>query len=608
MRRNRLSILAALLAAAAPTALAAQVGTPGEIVQASSPDADALAEQVRLLAANPLDLDALVTAGELATRLGDTGGAENFFARARSVNPANPRLIAANAVLLVRTEHPGEALAQFAKAERAGHDITPYLPDRGLAYDLVGDQPRAQRDYRRALQRDNDDETVRRYALSLAISGQREAALDQLDPLIRRSDRAAWRIRCFVLAMTGDIDGAKTIASDMLPAGMAAGLNRFFTLLPGMSATDKAFAVHFGELHGSNARLADARLAPPLPPIPLEPVARPAPPPVVLAAVDTGTKSKQRPRRGRRVANDRPAVSAADAPTPLKLEFDPQPPSPQPPRLEAEQLAIETQQQLAASRPIQTIPPESSTRIPRNADVVTATPTPIPEPAPTPAPASPPSRGLPERPSETVSTATPTVAAPTRPAPAPDIAPAQPKPRKASRPVREETDILEAIVSNLDAPAPSTKGASAPATKPSASAATADDPCKPAKTARKGAPTRGRKAAACPTDEKPTAKTAKAKDEPAKKEPARVWVQVAGGANEESLVKAWAAVKAKAPAAFKGRQGWTTPLRATNRVLTGPFKTRQEAQSFVNTLAKSDVSAFVFESTAGQKVSKLGAP
>ncbi|MBX9813112.1 MAG: SPOR domain-containing protein, partial [Sphingomonas sp.] len=53
------------------------------------------------------------------------------------------------------------------------------------------------------------------------------------------------------------------------------------------------------------------------------------------------------------------------------------------------------------------------------------------------------------------------------------------------------------------------------------------------------------------------------------------------------------------------RQGFTTPLRATNRVLTGPFKTRDEAQEFVNQLAKSGLSSFVFESAGGQKIAKL---
>ena len=89
-------------------------------------------------------------------------------------------------------------------------------------------------------------------------------------------------------------------------------------------------------------------------------------------------------------------------------------------------------------------------------------------------------------------------------------------------------------------------------------------------------------------------------------EPARWWVQVAGGANVNDLPKAWNALVAKS-SALKGRQAWTTPLRFTNRLLTGPFKTDDEAQAFVNKLAAGGLSAFTFESEAGQKVTRLPA-
>lgn len=85
---------------------------------------------------------------------------------------------------------------------------------------------------------------------------------------------------------------------------------------------------------------------------------------------------------------------------------------------------------------------------------------------------------------------------------------------------------------------------------------------------------------------------------------ARIWVQVAGGANEDDLGKAWAAARAKAPA-LASRAAYTTPLRATNRVVTGPFKTEAEARAMVNTLAKQGLFAFTFTSAAGQKMTRL---
>ena len=86
----------------------------------------------------------------------------------------------------------------------------------------------------------------------------------------------------------------------------------------------------------------------------------------------------------------------------------------------------------------------------------------------------------------------------------------------------------------------------------------------------------------------------------------RIWVQVAGGANESDLPKAWSTAQKKA-AVLKGRQAYSTPLRATNRVVTGPFETEAEARAFVNQLARQGVSAFQFTSSAGQKMTKLPA-
>ena len=97
---------------------------------------------------------------------------------------------------------------------------------------------------------------------------------------------------------------------------------------------------------------------------------------------------------------------------------------------------------------------------------------------------------------------------------------------------------------------------------------------------------------------------AAAEKKAARAEPARYWVQVAGGANKGDLDRAWSDVQKKAPA-LAGKKAYTTPLRATNRVVTGPFKTEAEARAMVNTLAKQGVSAFTFASEAGQKMTRL---
>jgi hypothetical protein len=103
---------------------------------------------------------------------------------------------------------------------------------------------------------------------------------------------------------------------------------------------------------------------------------------------------------------------------------------------------------------------------------------------------------------------------------------------------------------------------------------------------------------------KALADKAAAEKKAAKAEPARYWVQVAGGANKGDLDRAWAAVQKKS-SVLAGKKAYTTPLRATNRVVTGPYKTEAEARAMVNTLAKQGVSAFTFASEAGQKMTRL---
>jgi len=262
-----------LIAGTMPLLCAMPVTAQVMVAPAPSGDADELAAQMRQLAADPQNLAALVRAGELALRLDDATAAAGFFARAERIDPRNARIKAGLGSLLVGEERPGEALRRFAEAEALGADPRGFVADRGLAYDLIGEQERAQRDYRAALRYGTSDETVRRYALSLGISGKRDEAYAVLEPLLRRSDRGAWRSRAFILAMSGDPVGASQIATSMLPAGMAQGLQPFFDRLPSLPAADRAFAVHFGEVRATPQRLADARLIPPLPALGPDPYA-----------------------------------------------------------------------------------------------------------------------------------------------------------------------------------------------------------------------------------------------------------------------------------------------------------------------------------------------
>ncbi|MGK6355895.1 SPOR domain-containing protein [Sphingomonas sp. DT-207] len=612
MERIRFLRPLALAAALAAGAVPAQAQTTGMVAR-PNPDADQLAQEIRVLAASPQNVPALLRAGELSVRLGDTAAAFAFFARAQSVDPANPRILAGRAMALVRLARPGEALRLFQTAEARGVQMRDYAADRGFAYDLLGQPLLAQRDYKLALQTDRDDETVRRYALSLGITGNIDEAMRQLDPLLRRQDRAAWRTRAFVQAMNGDVAGAERIASTMMPGNMGSALAPFFRRLATMTPGDRAFAAHFGEISPTPARLADARMAPQMAPyVPQQqPVQVAQAQPPARATNDRRSRTAQR-RSSRTTATQAPVQTAGAQPAPA--------------RTTAQAPVAQAPAQTAAASP----PPQPAPR-----PVVQAPSRPIVQPLPSTASTSaatqPVTRGVVAQggpaiiqpdsaPPVRLASAQP-LPAETRPQPqaqrpvtqasaavsVPVASPAPPGPARAG----EEDSVLASIVANLTIPARELEVVSAlpvelppstPVAAPARVAAAAPATPAPTKAAPKPKPEAAKPAAAKP-DPKPTKKP----EPKAKPEPSRIWVQVASGANEESLSRAWSRVETKAPAAFKGKTGWSLPDRATNRVLAGPFKTKGEAQAFVNTLAKSDVSAFVFTSEAGQKATKLAA-
>ncbi|MEG3165029.1 SPOR domain-containing protein [Sphingomonas sp. PB2P19] len=722
IRRFPFSLAAALLLAASPGAVAAQA-----VVQPlpGTTDADRLGEVMRRVASDPRDVDALLRAGELSIDVGDLGGAAALFARAEKVDPRNGRVKAGMASILVRSERPGEALRYFAQAESFGWDARRFVADRALAYDLIGQQDRAQRDYRVALRDAPVDETVRRYALSLGISGKQALALQQLAPLLQKTDRGAWRARAFILAMTGDVPGAERIATTMMPAGMAQGLLPFFARLPLLPPSDRAFAVHFGEIHATPERIADARMAPPLPVLGADPTA-----PVMMASGQparapeptsrTSRRADSRDRRARAGRVETAAVSPASTRQLAMLQPLPQ---------TAPQLATRGVEQPARTTVVPTIvaqpaprapvavqpavrPPVATVQAVAPAVVTPSVPvrsvterlpaaTVVPAPAtssqilgavtpkpvisavtptssiaaitPTPSLAAvtpTPSVSVQAAPrastdvAETVPTATRPIATPgfssgtvttvaipgsaagtavTAPvagpparsdvaATTPSTAVVAPEPTVSGR--TGDDSILARIVAGLSIPASELDVAPIVAAPASGAMPTvADDGARvvaeaKAKAQRDAAAkvVLARKLAAekkaadkkavldkkALADKKAAAAEKAIADKEAAEEkriaranPPRIWVQVAGGATEGDLPRAWKAVKAKAPTVFGSRAGWTTPLRATNRVLAGPFKTDAEARTFVNQLAKGGVSAFTFTSDAGQPVTRL---
>ena len=278
---------AAALFAIAATALGAAV--PATAQGSYSPYDEtataALARYVRALTADAKDFASLIGAGRAALELGDTQAAAGFFARADEVAPRRPEPQAGMGAVSVANGEARAALPYFIRAQQLGASVTSFAAHRGLAYDLLGLQAEAQADYRLALNGADKDLARARLALSLAVSGNRTAALETLSPLVAKGDPAGARARAFVLALTGDANGAR-MAIDMAMPGSSSSLAPFLTRLGGLSAGQKAAAVNLG-LFPDSADAGYAYASATLPPAPTAPAIAYSAPPPPRAAVRT---------------------------------------------------------------------------------------------------------------------------------------------------------------------------------------------------------------------------------------------------------------------------------------------------------------------------------
>src|SRR3546814_15611891 len=131
--------------------------------------------------------------------------------------------------------------------------------DRGLALYLTGDPERAQREYKLALdRRPGDPEILRRYAVSLGITGKWQDAEKLLDPLLRQRDKPAWRDRAFILAMNARSKHAKDITQVTMPKDMADANQPFMKRIHRLHVRQRASAVRYPNFPSGVAPLAPA--------------------------------------------------------------------------------------------------------------------------------------------------------------------------------------------------------------------------------------------------------------------------------------------------------------------------------------------------------------
>ena len=256
--------LSLVLVAGGAPALAQSGDTVSRAVVQPLPPAasDDLNAALLRLAADRRDVDALISAGLASLSLDDIDAAIGFFGRAKELSPENPRIAEGMGAAYVRSGRPVEALSLFEQADQAGIGTGTLWADRGLAYDLVGQNDAAQTAYRRALQGKNDPAVRQRLALSYAIAGNREAFEDELRPLLEERDYNAYRTRAFGLAVLGQADEALEIARAVMPRDLAGRMEPYLRFMPRLTKSQQAAAANLG-LYPSATRIGrdDPRIA-----------------------------------------------------------------------------------------------------------------------------------------------------------------------------------------------------------------------------------------------------------------------------------------------------------------------------------------------------------
>lgn len=577
--------LALAFVATAGAASAQQRVRPGQTIShpvvQPLPSQDSLQLNAALsrLGRDPRDLGALIDAGNAALAMGDADAATGFFRRADQVSANDPRVKAGLAGALVRNGKPIEAIPLFDAAELAGAKPAALAADRGLAYDLVGDNATAQRLYRLALEREPDEEVTRRLAVSLAISGDRRGSEAALLPLLRKQDKPAWRTRTFALAILGEADEAVRTARTILPQNLAESMSPYLRYMPQLTRAQQAAAANLGDFPRASEIGRDdpryARFATTA--APALAVADPAP---AARATQPARDSAQR-RRAERASTQRTTRVAPPVPQPMRQSARP----------DAEQAVVPAAPARSMSAPVTasattTVPPlaaiaeQQGSRgarvsgelpaLPGAKPAVAASPTmPTPSPALAPTPAAAPASGG-------------------------SMAAVSPSPALASATASTELDAPAARISLAEAFRDFGKPSTSITLAPGAVDISHITPARPKPEPVKPEPAKPEPVKAAPPKPAPPS------------HPSRIWVQLGVGQNKRALAADWSKLARKATTAFKGQKPFVSEMGQTNRMLAGPFDSAAQANKFVAALHEAGIDGpYIWTSPAGQVVDAL---
>ena len=549
--RAALAVLVLCMAGTSAPAFAQSSGTVSRAVVQPLPPAaaDDLNAALMRLARDRRDVDALISAGLASLELDDVDAAIGFFGRAKELSPQNPRIAEGMGAAYVRGGRPVEALKFFEEAEQAGIRTGSLWADRGLAYDLVGENQAAQEAYRRALSLEDDTSVRQRLALSYAIAGDRQSFEDTLRPLLDQRDFAAYRTRAFGLATLGQADDAIEIARAVMPRDLAGRMEPYLRFMPRLTKSQQAAAANLG-IYPSASRIGrdDPRIA------------SAAGTPGTGGTSDTALEPRGAPLGNAGGAPETARVARNSLPNTAALERTDRARGQLPP-------------------PVETEPAPQAPAQPAAVRIAEATPEPQPQA---------PGLGVTE-PAETTATlaASPAEGETVQLA---SVDLGQPESR-GGQPV--EFDLSDG---QGDEPAGATQAGAdtAPAGQMNLADAFADF-AEPTTVA-----VSGEDVVDISTIE-PVREEATPPPPPA---PRRIWLQLGIGQNRSLLRSDWR-LKYRKFDVLKDKGPFVTPWGQTNRLLAGPFESQSAAREALNALSAENIDSFVWTSAEGQAIDDL---
>ena len=324
-KRGLRSHLAVAFAAAGlvllPTAATAQAYAQPVVQPLPDPATVRLNDALRRLAQDPRSVQALVDAAQASVALDDVDAADGFIRRAEAIMPGDGRVLAGRASVLVRRQQPVEALRLFAAAEQAGEQMRLHSAERGLAFDLIGDNIHAQQEYQQFLTLADDPLVTRRLALSQAIAGDQRASEATLLPLLQRTDLAAYRTRAFALAILGKTEEAVSIAETMLPERLASRMAPYLRYMPRLTRAQQAAAGNLGVFpQAAQIGRDDPALAAYIPPAPGQPVQATADSRLVPSGPPLGNPPAREGGIPRRAEIAQPVAQPTPSPAPAPVQ------------------------------------------------------------------------------------------------------------------------------------------------------------------------------------------------------------------------------------------------------------------------------------------------